>query len=266
MENLKEYLKVDRIIRISDKGCFIAKIVAETVSCWFDTHSESYVKPTKKVKQGFDLIASMKLNEQYLNLLENAFLQGHHFILLDYLSLSQARKKNPSEQDRYYGMSVESNLTYGQKEYPMRFIFIRSDGKIKRDRNRREKCLVVSTPIPKVMFGSLTNAKGFRSKQQKKQITKIEAEIKNLQEKVGMPYYRDAKKLKAKIDLLCKRYPEGRHLKVELLTSDGKAISFSYEWDKEALEKEAKLDGIYLLGTTLIFHPIGTVFRLFLLV
>jgi signal-transduction protein with cAMP-binding, CBS, and nucleotidyltransferase domain len=50
MENLKEHLKVDRIIRISDKGCFSAKIVAETV------------------KQGFDLIASMKMTEQYIKL------------------------------------------------------------------------------------------------------------------------------------------------------------------------------------------------------
>jgi len=217
MENLKEHLKVDRIIRISDKGCFSAKIVAETV------------------KQGFDLIASMKLNEQYILLLYDAFLRGQDFTLFDYLSLSQARKKEPSEQDRYYGMDVEGSLTYGIKEYPMRFIFIKSDGKIKRDRNRREK-----------------------------QIAKIESEIKNIQEKVGMPYYRDAKKLQAKIDLLCKRYKEGKHLKVELLTSDdGKAISLDYKWDKEAVEKEAIFDGIYLLGTTLMEHPLGTVFRLF---
>jgi transposase len=216
MENLKNHLKVDRIIRISDKGCFSAKIVAETV------------------KQGFDLIASMKLNEQYIKLLEEAMLRGQDFTLLDYLSQNQARKKVPSEQDRYYGMDVENILTYGIKKYPMRFIFVRSDGKIKRDRNRREK-----------------------------QIKKIEAEINILKEKVGMPYYRDAKKLQAKIDLLCKRYPEGRHLQVELLTSDGKAISLSYKWDKGAIEKEARLDGIYLLGTTLMEHPMGTVFRLF---
>jgi hypothetical protein len=36
MENLREYLKVDRIIRISDKGCFSSKIVAETVKQGFD--------------------------------------------------------------------------------------------------------------------------------------------------------------------------------------------------------------------------------------
>jgi len=217
MENLKEHLKVDRIIRISDKGCFSAKIVAETV------------------KQGFDLIASMKLTEKYILLLEDALQKGHHFTLLDYLSISQARKKEPSKQDRYYGLSVESSLTYGNKEYPMRFIFVRSDGKVKRDRNRREK-----------------------------QIAKIETEINILKEKVGMPYYRDAKKLQAKIDNLCKRYKEGKHLQIELLTSDnGKATSFSYKWDKESLEKEAIFDGIYLLGTTLVEHPIGTVFSLF---
>jgi len=216
MENLREHLKVDRIIRISDKGCFSAKIVSETV------------------KQGFDLIASMKLNKQYILLLEEAMQKGHHFTLFDYLSISQARKKEPSQQDRYYGMSVESNLTYGQKEYPMRFIFVRSDGKIKRDRNRREK-----------------------------QIAKIETEIRNIQKKVGMPYYRDAQKLKEKIKNLCKRYTIGKHIKVDILIENGKAISFSYKWDREAIEKEARLDGVYLLGTTLMEHPIFTVFRLF---
>jgi len=217
MANLKEHLKVDRIIRISDKGCFSAKIVAETVN------------------QGFDLIASMKLNEKYSLLVEDSLQKGHHFTLLDDLSISQARKKDPSRQDRYYGMSVESSLTYGNKEYPLRFIFVKSDGKSKRDRNRREK-----------------------------QIAQSETEIFTIQEKVGMPYYRDPQKIKAKIENLCKRYKEGKHIKVELLTSDdGKAISVNYKWDKEAIEKEAIFDGIYLLGTTLIFHPMETVFGLF---
>ena len=264
MANLKEHLKVDRIIRINDKGCFSAKIVAETVSCWFDRTFGMGVKPTKRVKQGFDLIGSMKLQEQYIKLLEDAFLQGQDFILLDYLSQNQARKKEPAEQDRYYGLEVKSSLTYGQKEYPMRFIFVRSvrkahqrqrlmDGKIKRDRNRREKqrakiVLLLLTPIPKVLV---------------KSNKKIENEIQNLQEKVGMPYYRDPKKLQAKIDKLCKRHPEGKHLKIELLIENGKAISLDYKWDKEAVEKEAIFDGIYLLGTTLMEHPMGTVFGLF---
>jgi len=121
MENLKEHLKVDRIIRISDKGCFSAKIVAETV------------------KQGFDLIASMKLNEQYRKLFFASLQKGQEFTLFDYLSISQSRKKNPSEQDRYYGMSVEGSMTYGIKEYPMRFIFVRSDGKIKIEIEEKSK-------------------------------------------------------------------------------------------------------------------------------
>jgi len=79
-----------------------------------------------------------------------------------------------------------------------------------------------------------------------------------------MPYYRDAKKLKEKIENLCKRYAVGKHLKIEILTSDdGKAIALSSKWNKESIETEAKLDGVYLLGTTLMEHPIGTVFRLF---
>lgn len=216
MDHLKEHLKADRIIRISDKGGFSAKIVAETV------------------KQGFDLIASMKLTEPYRELLEDARQRGEDFTLLDYLSQDQARKKDPSQQDRYYGLEVESSLTYGKNVYPLRLIFVRSDGKIKRDRNRREK-----------------------------HIAKIEAELNLLKGKVGMPYCRNPQKLQAKIGGLRKRYPEGSHLQIELLTCDGKAISLAYKWDEAALEKEARWDGIYLLGTTLMEHPMGTVFGLF---
>ncbi len=216
MENLKEHLKVDRLLRISDKGCFSAKIVAETV------------------RQGFDLIASMKLTEHYRELLEEAWERGQDFTLVDYLSQNQARKKDPSEQDRYYGLEVESNLTYGQREYPMRFLFVRSDGKLKRDRKRRQK-----------------------------HRAKLETEIILLKEKVGMPYYRNPQKLQAKIDKLCKRYPAGRYLQIELVTSDGKAISLEYTWDEAAVAEAAKWDGIYLLGTTLMEHHKGEVFGLF---
>ena len=73
MENLKEHLKGDRLLRISDKGCFSAKIVAETV------------------KQGFDLIASMKLTEHYRELLEDAWERGQDFTLL-----------NSPQSDKYF--------------------------------------------------------------------------------------------------------------------------------------------------------------------
>jgi len=216
MENLKEQLKVDRILRISDKGCFSAKIVAETV------------------RQGFDLIASMKLTAQYRELLEEAWQRGEDFTLLDYLSQNQARKKDPSKQDRYYGLEVEGSLPYGQKEYPMRFLFIRSDGKLKRDRKRREK-----------------------------HVAKLEAELAFLREKVGKPYYRETEKLRAKIAKLLKRFPEGGFVEIDLQTSGGKAVSLNYTWDEAALRKEARWDGIYLVGTTLMEHPMGEVFGLF---
>jgi hypothetical protein len=60
-------------------------------------------------------------------------------------------------------MDVNSNLTYGMKEYPTRFIFVRSDGKINRDSKRSEQ-----------------------------QRAQIDSELTVLQETVGMPYYRDA--------------------------------------------------------------------------
>ncbi len=216
MENLKEHLKVDKLLRITDKGCFSAKIVAETVH------------------QGFDLIASMKLTEPFRNLLEEAWQRGQDFTLLDYLSQNQARKKDPSEQDRYYGLEVESSLTYGQKEYPMRFLFVRSDGKLKRDRKRREK-----------------------------HRAKLETELTLLKEKVGKPYYRDPQKLQAEIDKLLKRYPEGAFVSIDLQRSEGKAVSLEYTWDEAAVVEAARWDGLYLLGTTLMGPPMGEVFGLF---
>ncbi len=216
MENLKAHLKVDRIVRISDKGCFSAKIVAETV------------------KQGCEVIASMKLTEPYRELLEAAWQSGQEFVLLEYLSQNQARKKDPSKQDRYYGLEVESSLTYGQREYPMRFIFVRSDGKLKRDSNRREK-----------------------------HRAKLEVELTVLSEKVGMPYYRNPEKLQGKLDTLLKRYPEGAFLHIDLQTSEGKAVALEYHWDEAAVAQAARWDGIYLLGTTLMEQPLDTVFGLF---
>lgn len=216
MEHLKAQLKVDRILRISDKGCFSAKIVAETV------------------RQGFDVIASMKLTEVYRTLLEEAWQRGQDFTLLEYLSQNQARKKDPSQQDRYYGLDVESSLTYGQKDYPLRLIFVRSDGKLKRDSHRREK-----------------------------HRAKMEAELILLKENVGMPYYRDPEKLQSKLDQLLKRYPEGALVHIDLQTSAGKAVSLEYAWDEAAVAEAARWDGIYLLGTTLMGHPMGEVFGLF---
>lgn len=215
-EHLKEHLKVDSLLRISDKGGFSAKIVAETV------------------RQGFDLIASMKLTEAYRDLLEEAWQSGQDFTLLDYLSQNQARKKDPSNQDRYSGLEVESSLPYGQKEYPMRLIFVRSDGKLKRDRNRREK-----------------------------HIARREAELTLLKEKVGKPYYRDPPKLQANLDKLLKRYPEGAFVHIDLQTSAGKAVSLEYTWEEAAVAEKAKWDGIYLVGTTLRERPMGEVFGLF---
>lgn len=216
MENLKEHLKVDRIIRINDKGCFSTKVVVETV------------------RQGFDVIGSMKLTLQYVKLLEEAWQRGEDFTPIDYLSQNQARKKDPSEQDKYYGVEVKSSLTYGQKEYPMRFIFIRSDGKVKRDKNRRER-----------------------------HIARIKAEVDLLKEKAGKPYCRDPQKLQTKIDTIIKRYAEGKFLKIELQTSEEKVVSLDYNWDEAAILEAARWDGIYLLGTTLMEGPMGEVFRLF---
>ncbi len=170
----------------------------------------------------------------YVKLLEEAWQRGEDFTPLDYLSQNQARKKDPSEQDKYYGVEVKSSLTYGQKEYPMRFIFIRSDGKVKRDKNRRER-----------------------------HIARIKASLDLLKEKAGKPYCRDPQKLQAKIDTIIKRYAEGKFLKIELQTSEEKVVSVDYNWDEAAILEAAKWDGIYLLGTTLMEDPMEGIFRLF---
>lgn len=218
MDHLKQHVQVDRLLRISDKGCFSAKIVAETQ------------------RQGFDLIASLKWIAPYPALLEAALAAGHTFTPLPYLGQNQARKADPTDREGYAGLEGAHTLLYGGRAYPLRILFIRSDGKVKRAQKTRAK-----------------------------HRAKLEAALQALQAKVGHPHGRNPAKLQPKIEAVRQRYPEGRFLQVTLEVHEGKAVGLQYSWDEAGLQAAARWEGLYALATTLLAdtYPMARVFQLF---
>lgn len=218
MENLKKYLKVDRIVRISDRGCFSAKVVAETK------------------RNGFELISSVKVTNEHFKLLRLAIEAGNTFQRLPYLSQNQARKNNPEDRDGYSGLDVSHELIYGGRPYPVRFIFVRSDGKIKRDNKKRQK-----------------------------HISRIELELLDLQRRVGKRRLKDPSSVEGGVKGIIGKYPEGKYLKWELEVKGDKVDGLNFFWDKDGLELLSQRDGLYLLCTTLPEdgYSLERVFQLF---
>lgn len=119
MENLKKHMKLDHIVRINDRGCFSAQILAETKNA------------------GFDLISSVKftspLKQIALNALPDATFQRMSFIG------ENQKIKEPSFQDGYAAFEIDHEFSYKEKKYPVRLTIVRSDGKVKRDQKNRNK-------------------------------------------------------------------------------------------------------------------------------
>jgi transposase len=218
MENLKKYLKQDHIIRISDRGCFSARIVAETK------------------KKGFDLISSISWEKKYEQILKEELNKGRKFEKLSYLSLNQLRKKDPSQRDRYQALEVDYKLTYEDQEYPLRLIFIKSDGKIKRDKRTRSR-----------------------------RIGRAKAELEELKKKVGQPYYRNLDKLRDKVNRTLKNQKVEKFFHPEFTVDSEGNLRFNYSLNEKKIEEDTMLDGIYVIGTTLSSEQYSTdkVFTLF---
>lgn len=119
MENLKKHMKLDHIVRINDRGCFSAEILAET-------------KETK-----FDLISSMKFTSSLEKIARNA-IREHTFQRTSFIGENQKRK-SPSEQDGYEAFEIDHVITHKKENYPVRLIIVKSDGKVRRDQRSREK-------------------------------------------------------------------------------------------------------------------------------
>lgn len=128
MENLKKHMKLDRIVRINDRGCFSAKILAET----------------KKAE--FDLISSVKFTADLEKIVRNA-INSATFERMSFMGENQKRK-DPYEQDGYSAFERGHEFSYKEKKYPVRLIIVRSDGKVKRDqKNRRKHCETIENEL-----------------------------------------------------------------------------------------------------------------------
>lgn len=121
METLKKYIKPQKIIRISDCGCFSAEIVAKTV------------------EQGFDLISTVKMTQGVKNMVIEILQKNPVFERLSFVSKYQRYKKASEQQDGYSSLEIPYQVEYNGKVYPLRLFIVKSDGKVKRDQKSRQK-------------------------------------------------------------------------------------------------------------------------------
>jgi len=121
-------MKLDRIVRINDRGCFSAKILAET----------------KKAE--FDLISSVKFTADLEKIVRNA-INSATFERMSFMGENQKRK-DPNEQDGYSAFELDHEFSYKEEKYPVRLIIVKSDGKVKRDqKNRRKHCEAIENEL-----------------------------------------------------------------------------------------------------------------------
>lgn len=131
MENLKKHMKLDRIVRINDRGCFSAKILAET----------------KKAE--FDLISSVKFTADLEQIVRDA-IDTATFQRMSFTGENQKRR-DPYEQDGYSAFEIDHEFSYKKEKYPVRLIIVRSDGKVKRDqKNRKKHCETIENELNKL--------------------------------------------------------------------------------------------------------------------
>lgn len=120
MKNLKERLKIDKVIRITDRGCLSAKIIALSLS------------------QGFHIISSITFSKGIKKRVKEALASGVEFNPLDYVPISQ-QKKDPSKRDGYMAFELPYEVKYNKGVYPLRLIVVKSDGKVRRNQKSRHK-------------------------------------------------------------------------------------------------------------------------------
>ena len=204
MDNLKKHLKVDKIVRISDKGCFSAKILSKTT------------------EQGFYLISAESFTPHYRSMYQKSLSSGVKSQEMSYLSQKERDKRERELlYDGYQGFEVNSFIEYESKKYPIRVIFVHSDGKDRRDKKARNK-----------------------------HINKINEIIAKCRKSLGKPHYGNAENSTKMIAKKLDKFKETKNLnwKVE---GDGKFQSLCATWDEEALKNDEVFDGIYPLIATI---------------
>lgn len=218
MENLREQLKLDNILRISDRGCFSPEVAIKTK------------------ESGFDLVSSIDFSQSYKDIFFECISCGITWQRLSYLSIQQQKKEE--DRDYYYGFETIRTLEYNGRTLNTRIIFIKSDGKL-----RREK------------------------KTESKRLTFINEGIKRINDHLGRPHYRTTKEVEKRIKGVLSKYPDyGGFYSCQIIQNEaGKPIKVAYFVNESSLAKKRMLYGVYVIGTTLKAdeYPMDRVFSIF---
>jgi transposase len=121
--HLKQQLKLDRIIRINDRGCQSAKIIAHSLA------------------HGFHTIASITFTKSMQKLVRAALASGVVLRALDYVPINQ-QQKDPAKRDGYSAFELPYQVQYKTQVYPLRLIVVKSEGKVRRAQKARQKHMV----------------------------------------------------------------------------------------------------------------------------
>jgi transposase len=121
--HLKEQLQLDRIIRINDRGCQSAQIIAHSLA------------------QGFDTIAPITWKTTIELRVRAALAAGCVWTPLSYVPVSQ-QQKEPAERDGYSAFEIPYQLSYKHRMYPVRLLIVKSEGKIKRAQKVHQRHMV----------------------------------------------------------------------------------------------------------------------------
>jgi transposase len=118
--HLKQQLRLDRIIRINDRGCQSAKILAHSLA------------------QGFDTIAPITWKHTIEQRVRAALAAGTVFQPLAYVPVSQ-QQKDPIQRDGYSAFEIPYQVYYKHRVYPVRLMVVKSEGKVKRVQKVRQR-------------------------------------------------------------------------------------------------------------------------------
>ena len=200
MENLKKHLHLDRVLRINDRGCFSAKIAARTR------------------EQGFHLISSISWTSRHERLFLECASKGIAWERLSYLSQMEKRKKDPSRQRGYQAFEIDFPSQYQRVSYPFRLIFVKSDGKIQRDKKSRDKHL-----------------------------RWIEKELAQLRGHLGHPRNQNRPQLMKRLQRILARYPEGKYYQVKISPAEGSVKEMEVIIGRKAFRQTEQLDGLNVI-------------------
>lgn len=207
MEKMKKYLKRDKVAFIKDAGCYSGDVVSSVVD------------------GGFDLVCGIPMDSKIKRNFLECLSSGKTFSRLSYLSEKELLNQRVGRDvDYYWGFEMDYCVKSARrkKPYKTRLVFIKSDGKLKRDLKDREKNL--------------------------KRLEKAE---QNIRSKLGKPRYRTEEEVNLRVHNQTKKNPLSKYLSVSVKRISPRNLTLSWNFDWERLEKEeAVFDGVYTLITT----------------